>query len=80
MQDQPILSILHISDFHFTKRHLQDQLIVVDALEADIRALCIGHRRPDIVIFSGDLVQAGGSDRHDEAYDFLISRIEATLT
>lgn len=74
-----LLSILHISDFHFTKRKSRDQQVVVDALIDDLEQLCIGHRRPDLVIFSGDLVNWGGVDSHAGAYDFLLARVaEAT--
>lgn len=72
MPDTSLISVLHLSDFHFTKRKIRDQRVVVDALVKDLEALCIGHRRPDIVVFTGDLVNAGGEDRHDEAYDFLL--------
>lgn len=75
MFDPALLSILHLSDFHFTKRKIRDQRVVVDALVKDLETLCIGHRRPDIVLFTGDLVNAGGDDRHEEAYDFLLSRV-----
>jgi predicted MPP superfamily phosphohydrolase len=79
MPDASLLSILHISDFHFSKRKLRDQRVVVDALVKDLETLCIGHRRPDLVMFTGDLVNAGGDDRHEEAYDFLLMRVaEAT--
>ena len=77
MPDASLLSVLHISDFHFAKRKERDQLVVVDALVKDLEALCIGHRRPDIVMFTGDLVNAGGVDRHEEAYDFLLARVAA---
>lgn len=75
MSDPDLLSILHISDFHFTKRKQREQEIVVEALTADLAQLCIGHRRPDIIAFTGDLVQAGGVDSHDDAYDFVISPV-----
>lgn len=75
MSDPALLSILHLSDFHFTKRKLRDQRVVVDALVKDLETLCIGHRRPDLVIFTGDLVNGGGDDSHEEAYDFLLSRV-----
>lgn len=79
MPDHAIMSILHLSDLHFTRRHSVDQKVVVDALIGDLYKLCVGHRRPDLVIFTGDLVQAGGTDSHEEAYDFFFSRIsEAT--
>jgi len=68
-------TFLHISDFHFSKRRARDQEIVVDALLNDLRTLCIGHRKPDLVLFSGDLVQAAGVDLHDDAYDFLLDKV-----
>lgn len=75
MSETSLLSILHISDFHFTKRKNREQKIVVDALIKDLEDLCIGHRRPDIVMFTGDLVNGGGVDSHAEAYDFLLARV-----
>jgi predicted phosphodiesterase len=74
-----LLTILHLSDFHFSKRKRREQEIVVDALIDDLTKLCVGHRKPDLVVFSGDLVQAAGEDLHADAFDFLISRVaEAT--
>ncbi len=75
MSEVSLLSILHISDFHFTRRKLREQQIVVDALIKDLETLCIGHRRPDLVVFTGDLVQRGGVDSHEDAYDCLLSRV-----
>jgi len=75
MTDTSLLSVLHISDFHFSKRKRREQEIVVDALIDDLSDICIGHRKPDLVIFSGDLVQAAGEDLHDDAFDFLLDRV-----
>lgn len=75
MSDTSLLTILHISDFHSSKRKRREQEIVVDALIADLNTLCIGHRKPDLVVFSGDLVQAAGEDLHDDAFDFLLDRV-----
>lgn len=75
MGNQKHLTILHISDFHFTARKLREQKPVVDALVRDLRALCIGHRRPDLVCFTGDLVEAGGTDSHEIAYDLLLDQV-----
>jgi predicted MPP superfamily phosphohydrolase len=75
MPEPSLLTVLHISDFHFSKRKLREQGIVVDALIDDLKTLCIGHRKPDLVLFTGDLVHAAGADSHDEAYDFVIDRI-----
>lgn len=75
MSDPALLSILHISDFHFAHRRVREQRPIVDALENDLKTLCVGHRKPDLIMFTGDLVQAAGLDRHEEAYDFLIDRV-----
>ena len=73
-KDLNITTILHISDFHFSSARRRDQKIVVDALIKDLRSNCVGYRKPDVLLFTGDLVQAAGVDQHDEAYDFLLSR------
>lgn len=75
MPASPLLTILHISDFHYSTRKRREQGIVVDALIRDLETLCVGHRRPDVVLFSGDLVQAAGVDLHSDAYDFLLERV-----
>lgn len=75
MSDPDLLTILHLSDFHFSQRKAREQGIVVDALVDDLRKLCVGHRKPDLILFTGDLVQATGIDSHDEAYDFFVERV-----
>ncbi|MFW2448815.1 MAG: metallophosphoesterase [Qipengyuania pacifica] len=75
MTDPDFITILHISDFHYAQRKAREQGIVVAALIDDLKKLCIGHRQPDLILFTGDLVQAAGVDLHDEAYDFFIDRI-----
>ena len=75
MSESTLLTLLHISDFHFSKRRQREQDIVVNALVDDLKTLCIGHRKPDLIMFTGDLVNAAGSDFHDEAYDFLIDKV-----
>lgn len=79
MIENDILSILHISDFHFTRRRLRDQEVVVNALIEDLKTLCIGHRKPDIVMFTGDLTNAPSADSHAEAYDFFLSPLLQAL-
>jgi predicted MPP superfamily phosphohydrolase len=61
------LSILHLSDIHFSNKKLKDYSIVRAALLKRIAALREERKAsPDIVIFSGDLVQ-GGQDIGDFA-------------
>lgn len=47
----------------------------MDALIVDLKTICLGHRKPDLVMFTGDLVHAAGIDGHDDAYDFLLDRV-----
>jgi predicted MPP superfamily phosphohydrolase len=75
MNDRDLITILHLSDFHYSRRKSREQGIVVDALIDDLKGLCIGHRKPDVILFTGDLVQAGGIDPHEEAYDFFVDRV-----
>lgn len=77
MSESSLLSVLHISDFHYSKRKWREQEIVIEALTKDLETLCIGHRRPDVIVFTGDLVQAGGVDSHADAYDKLIAKVSA---
>ena len=75
MTDSDLITILHLSDFHYNRRKAREQEIVVDALIDDLKKLCVGHRKPDLILFTGDLVQEAGVDPHDEAYDFFIERV-----
>lgn len=75
MADASLLTILHISDFHYSFKKRREQEIVVDALIRDLETLCVGHHKPDLVLFTGDLVQAAGVDLHSDAYDFLLDRV-----
>lgn len=77
MPENSLLSLLHVSDFHSSKRKSRDQEIVVDALVHDLEGLCIGHRRPDLILFTGDLVHAAGVDSHLNAYDAFLTKIAA---
>lgn len=75
MSEDSLITILHISDFHFSKRGWREQDIVVTALLEDLKQECIGHRRPDFIVFSGDLVHAAGVDSFEEAFDKLIDPV-----
>ncbi len=71
-------NILHLSDIHLSRDVISDynQSVVLKALEEDLKRLCSGRLRPDLVIFSGDLVYA--ADQHDSHlifYDKVIDPI-----
>jgi predicted MPP superfamily phosphohydrolase len=70
------LTLLHISDFHYSKAREYDQSVVVGALIKDISALCERSHRPDFIVMSGDLVKAADDDRvYDYAFDHLIQPV-----
>lgn len=58
----PTLTIAHVSDLHLDPKRLEDQLIVINALFDDIKAYRASGVTFDLVIFSGDLVQAGSDN------------------
>jgi predicted MPP superfamily phosphohydrolase len=54
------ITILHLSDLHWSTAKSTDMKIVIDALCRDIATIARdAERRPDLVLFSGDLVLAG---------------------
>lgn len=75
MSNPDLITVLHLSDFHYSTRKAGEQEIVIDALIDDLETLCIGHRKPDLVLFTGDLVQAAGIDPHEKAYDVFLERV-----
>ena len=53
------LTVLHLSDLHWSEEKSKDQRIVIEALIRDLKTFRSDGLTPDIVIFSGDLVQSG---------------------
>ena len=45
MQHNELISILHISDFHYTKRKEADQRVVVEALDDDVSESSAKHEK-----------------------------------
>lgn len=58
------LKIWHLSDLHLSAGKKADQDIVVQALNEKLAERVAAGNRPDIVVFSGDLVQAGSTNAH----------------
>jgi predicted MPP superfamily phosphohydrolase len=73
------ITILHLSDLHFAGTAKPDAKIVIDALIKDIERECAESKRKiDLVIFSGDLVNAGGIKAlFDEVKPAFIDRVIA---
>jgi 3',5'-cyclic AMP phosphodiesterase CpdA len=75
-----LITILHLSDLHWSEEKAKDMQIVVGALCEDLRGLRRdGQVVPDLAVFSGDLVQAGESPALFEAarHAFLRPMLEA---
>jgi len=75
------LRIVHMSDLHFKNEGSEDQRIVIDALKADISSgIFSDGKSADLLVFSGDLVQAGKSETIFAApYNNLIYPVLASL-
>jgi predicted MPP superfamily phosphohydrolase len=74
----PKITILHISDFHWSEAKRADMAIVVEALCRDLQELRGEDIRPDIIVFTGDLVEAGEEKASfDLADDALFAKVLA---
>ena len=52
-----LVNIAHLTDLHFTRRDGYNQSVVIDALTTDLKCLADRRLAPDVIVFSGDLVQ-----------------------
>jgi|SRR5271166_1213148 len=69
-----LINLLHIRDLHYRKRTFSDQGIILDALKKDLDVICDSLLKPDIVLFTGDLVQAADDDdTYLHLYDDVVS-------
>lgn len=75
------IKILHFSDLHFSNSQKNDIDIIFDAFIEDLEEIAsIDEMSPDIVIFSGDLVQAGDDkESFDIAYNEFLLRVIKVL-
>jgi predicted MPP superfamily phosphohydrolase len=74
-----VLRILHLSDVHLNSAKLADFSLVFNALRQRVDAVIRETAPPDMVVFSGDLVQAGAeADDFDLAREKFIEPIIAT--
>lgn len=75
------LEVLHLSDLHWEDKKRNDYLIVVQALLADLeRGVANGLFKPDVVVFSGDLVNSGEERAEfDRAWEALLVPALSTL-
>lgn len=67
------INIVHLSDLHLKVDGVQalNQRRILDALKTDLAKLSEGELRPDIIVFSGDVISAGDDNNYDAATEFL---------
>lgn len=74
------INILHLSDLHFAKSKESDIKIVKDALFDDLELLKNSEGiSPDIVLFTGDMVQAGNDDEFTYTFDYFFKSLLSKL-
>jgi 3',5'-cyclic AMP phosphodiesterase CpdA len=71
------VNILHIRDLHYSADHSHDHDVVIQAFLTDLKSICLKEIRPDLIVFSGDLVQSG--DCHISYYAVLERLISPAL-
>ncbi len=67
------LDIIHLSDVHLRSPASHGQGIILEALKEDLSASKSGARRPDLLVFSGDIVdKADNEDAFIEALSLIV--------
>lgn len=76
----PTYRILHLTDFHFDPKKIEDQKIIVSELKNDLARIG-SEKSVDLIIFSGDLVNKGSdSESFEGAKVVLLDSIKASLS
>lgn len=65
-----VLRVLHVSDFHFSKKRAWDQDPVLRALARDVAGLCDSGLKPDFVAVTGDVADRAAPDEYELAAKF----------
>lgn len=57
------VNILHLSDLHYKRGTAgYNQGVVMNALKQDLHNVCSGLLKPDLIVFSGDIVSSGDDE------------------
>lgn len=67
--------VLHLSDFHHDDASLDTELVVVNALLESLRKVADTDERPDLIVFSGDLVDGGDANHFDSFHEHVLAPI-----
>ncbi|MEM6456146.1 MAG: SUMF1/EgtB/PvdO family nonheme iron enzyme, partial [Acidobacteriota bacterium] len=69
MSESNVITLLHLSDLHAQAAKAWDAAPVIDDLVADLKRLVRDHGlRPDLVLFTGDLAQAGATSDFERGW------------
>lgn len=78
-QEPKYLSILHLSDIHFSRRNSEESNELRLALIKDLERQNQLGWQPNVIVVSGDLVQSGDDNSHEEFFDtWLAPVLQAT--
>jgi len=72
------LTILHVSDFHFTSNVQYEKDIILDGLLKKISEMNKGEWHPDLILCTGDVAYSGKSSEYKSAIDFLDKLLKIT--
>jgi predicted phosphodiesterase len=80
-KNQGRVTILHLSDIHRTSDEPVTNDHILHALRADLKRQQVNEKlpKPDILVISGDLTQAGREEEYEEAFS-LINALKDELT
>lgn len=73
------INILHLSDLHYQQSKSQDIKIVLNALWKDLEYLKKENLTPQLVVFSGDIVQTGDPEEFKEVSSVFIDELLVRL-
>jgi predicted MPP superfamily phosphohydrolase len=73
--DDPVVRILHLSDFHFRETTAWDAEPVLGRLAADIARLTGSGLAPDLIVITGDIVFSGKAKEYELAADWMRERL-----
>lgn len=69
-------NILHITDLHFKQDHQYQQSTVTNALLLDLEAQIAEYGKPDLILFTGDLVHSADEEKvYDRLYDVFLEKL-----
>jgi predicted phosphodiesterase len=73
------IRILHLSDFHFSKKSEWESTPVLNELVSDLSNLMDEKLNPDLVVISGDITQGGKKADFNKALQWIEKRLIPTL-